>query len=340
MLALQFVVLGAGPTAVALAEPQLGVIEQAIVGGRETRAEAPSPTALIGSCDATLIAPDLLLTAAHCLEDEVPESARFGASEEQATLMVSIAACAKHPDYPSREGSDIAYCWLFDQVDEVEPAQLDSGCAPEATPREGDTLLLRGHGYLTAAQQEARVEREVEVLVGAVQADGRELLVGDREHGGCKGDSGGSAFGLRSDGGLVLTGVISRRGPSADGSVPENCASTTVVTRVAPHLAWLAQATGEVVDACAPPPPHPYDAQQDLFAEAPTQIPGAPVTAPSSQQLPDVAPAANAGCMLARTTSPSAAHRALWLTLLMLAMRRACRTRVGRPRRDRFDLSA
>jgi hypothetical protein len=228
----------------ALGQTQLGVRQQAIVGGEATDSDAVSATALIGNCDATLVRTDLLLTAAHCVAPSTPKQAWFGASLERAFLGVSIERCAAHPDYPWKPGCDIAYCRLADKVTEIVPASLGSSCDADPAQQQGAWLVLRGHGYVTAAQQEARIEREVAVRIQALEAEGRELVVGDRTHGACKGDSGGSGFGVAEDGSLVLVGVISHRGPSLDGNVAENCASTTIVTRIAPHLAWLWTETG------------------------------------------------------------------------------------------------
>ncbi len=229
---------------VAWAEP-LEVIAQAIVGGRAANGDLASATAIIGTCDATLVAPTLLVTAAHCLEDG-PTQAQFGASSDDATLTVPIAQCGAHPDYQPGVTADLAFCVLAQAVDNIQPAQVPADCAD--TLGVGDALWLVGHGYSSAAEQDARIARQVEVRIDADHD--LEFVVGDDTHGACNGDSGGSVY---SADGVQLVAVISRRGPADDGGSADNCASRTVVTALAPYLDWLQQASGVALGiACDP----------------------------------------------------------------------------------------
>jgi hypothetical protein len=318
--------LGAGSSSVALGQAQLQVRQQAIVGG-DVSEDAASATALIGDCDATLVGADLLLTAAHCVE-KTPTEAWFGPSREQAYLSVSIEACTAHPEYPSKPGTDIAYCTLADRVTEIDPVDLPSSCDEDPAQQQGAWLVLRGHGYVTVARQEARIEREVAVLIQTLQADGRELVVGDRSHGACHGDSGGSGLSVAEDGSLTLIGVISHRGPTNDPYAAENCASTTIVTRVAPHLAWLQAETGAVLRAsCSAAPQAATNSTlpvfmpdaDDPFAAAET-TPRPPPAPPTTQTSPAV------GCAVSHAPPRSALFEAWpWVALLTLAQRRARR---------------
>jgi hypothetical protein len=232
------------------AEAQVSGIEQAIVGGQPLIEQRISPTALIGTCDATLVAPEVLVTAAHCTWDH-PTEAWFGPSQREARLTVEISHCVAHPDFETHpDGNDIAYCVLRGDTSAVEAALL---VEPDerADPVElvGAELVLIGHGYTSDALG-PRVARWVDVQVDDVRHDGRELVVGDSAHGACHGDSGGSAFMAQPDGTTRLVGVVSRRGPSTDDSMAATCASTTIVTSLRPHLEWLKASTA-ASDGCA-----------------------------------------------------------------------------------------
>jgi hypothetical protein len=187
---------------------------------------------MIGTCSATLVQPNLIVTAAHCL-DAGPSEAWFGAQR------VAITYCEAHPDYERVLGADIAFCTLASSG--PPPARLSSCEDPRA-------VTLVGYGYTDAQERGTRAERAVRVRVRDVRAEGRELVVGDDDHGACHGDSGGSAFDERA----ALVGVISRRGPALDTEYVEDCGSTTIVTALAPHLAWLESASGVTLSASCP----------------------------------------------------------------------------------------
>lgn len=242
--------------AIARAQPALGSIEQAIVGGRAYAADAPSATALIGTCDATLIAPDLLVTAAHCLGDR-PGHASFGHSAESASEQIEIAECVGHPLYGKQPGYDLAFCRLRQSATSVQPVEVIGACESNDEGVMGAELILVGHGYPGKDDADAtlgRVERWVDVRVDATESEGRDLIVGDDDHGGCHGDSGGSALMVRTDGSERLVGVISRRGPSDDG-LDRDCASKTILSALRPQLSWLRATARFEPRACGSRPP-------------------------------------------------------------------------------------
>lgn len=322
---LGWLALSAALTPRTFAQPDVKVLTAAIVGGHLTGNGAVSATALIDDCDATLVADDLLLTAAHCLGEGAPTQAWFGNSMEQAVITAPIAYCQAHPGYPETAGSDIAFCVLTESVTDIEPMLLEANCALDTKNVEQTDLTLRGHGYVTAARQEERVEREVEVHVDTVQADGRELVVGDREHGACNGDSGGTAYRTLGDGDAELVGVISRRGPAMDGTEGTNCESTTVVTRVAPHLAWIALTTGAVLSTTCDKANHSNYQRNgasliEPFSDATVTTSGPTMTAnaPTVTRTP-------AGCSLAPVAARGSMLSQAWILLALWALHRFAR---------------
>lgn len=220
----------------ATARAQVGHVEQAIVGGQLLEQATLSPTALLGACDGTLVSPHVLLTAAHCVGTP-PKHATFGASEQDARVVVEVERCVAHPEFARSVGHDLAFCTVRGDTSAIVPATL----IEHADELElGANIMLIGHGYTTGDRSDrTRVARWVNVAIESF--DSGELIVGDPEHGACHGDSGGSAFVGAADGGVRLAGVVSRRGPRADGTAGETCSSTTRVTPIQPHLAWLAR---------------------------------------------------------------------------------------------------
>lgn len=327
---LSWIALGAALTPRALAQPDVEALAQAIVGGYSTGNGAVSATALIGECDASLVAEDLLLTAAHCLNENVPTQAWFGHSMEAAVITAPIAYCQAHPGYPTTDGTDIAFCVLSESVTELAPMLLEGNCAMDPSRVEQSSLVLRGHGFVTEARAEERVEREVEVRVDTEQAEGRELVVGDHEHGACNGDSGGSAYRTLGDGDVELVGVISRRGPALDGTDSTNCESTTVVTRVAPHLAWIASSTGAVLSTTCDHGEHSYASVVEPFAAA-TLAPDGPVTPVNS---------GTTSCALAPPAARSSRLSYAWTLLGLGMLQRLARARRYRNSKNKLGRGA
>jgi hypothetical protein len=222
----------------ATVQAQLGHIAQAIVGGEVLDEAVLSPTAMLGLCDGTLVSPNVLLTAAHCV-GAPPAYATFGASEQEARVVVEVERCVAHPEFERSSGHDLAFCIVRGDTSAIRPATL-IGHTDELSV--GEDVVLVGHGYTTGdGSDRTRLARWVTVRVDAIDPDGGELVVGDTAHGACHGDSGGSAFVPAADGHAQLAGVVSRRGPGSDAVPGATCASTTLLTALQPHLAWLAQ---------------------------------------------------------------------------------------------------
>ena len=232
--------LGLGPGV--LADDGMRLAEPRIVGGLETELCQGAATVSIGGCDATLVHPRLILTAAHCISDEV-RSVSFGALATEPAFTVELARCEVHPGYRKQQGTDIAFCLLETPVD--TPYTLPVATCETAMELTSNTWLrLIGHGRREASDGGDGRARYVDVQVQATRAEGREILVGDADRGACHGDSGGSAYVALPDGSLRFAGVISRRGPLSETThAASDCAATTVVTAVRPHLAWLETAS-------------------------------------------------------------------------------------------------
>jgi secreted trypsin-like serine protease len=126
----------------------------AVVSGRPVAAGALPFLAFDGGCTGTLIAPDRLLTAAHCVQGQIPALARWwlGAVPVGTGRELRVADIALHPswDWSARgrgiaAGHDVAILRLDPPVTDVPPLTL-AGAADAALTAPGAAVLAAGWG--------------------------------------------------------------------------------------------------------------------------------------------------------------------------------------------------
>ena len=273
--------LSAGGCVQGQLEPASSTAE--IIGGETTSPGAfPATGALmyknVFRCTATLIAPDVVLTAAHCLPGE---SENFG-----FTLLTQVPLTPKGFIAPIDDNSMFADAGVPDpEEDDIDPPvpttsqvypvlvthghpSFDSGGAnrdlsqvndigivilrrPITTvPVEevdttftdvgpGSQLRLTGYG-VTAwyLRFSAGIKHDAMVLVDGV--GDYEIRTSAQADAAqpCKGDSGGPLFAETLNGGHPVTAVVSR---SATPSF--QCNQGAIATRVAPYTSWIAEAS-------------------------------------------------------------------------------------------------
>ncbi len=159
-------------------------------------------------CTATLIAPKVLLTAAHCVDEELHPDGNFGvftgananAFPSASTLvpqLLAIEAIHIHPDYDPDPPftADIAVITL--------PVELGASPLPVLTTELDEALVgeaARIVGYGQTAYEQPNAQKHSANTVIAAIDPGDTITVGDLDRRSCIGDSGGPAL-------VVLDGV-------------------------------------------------------------------------------------------------------------------------------------
>lgn len=262
----------------------LSVDQVEVVSGVPDRGRNPAVVALDlggqGLCSGTLIAPDVVLTARHCVSYTASKvvcpskSPQVGRNRDPKSIAVyfgddtfsaELVALGREIVTPKSDqlcDHDIAAVVLDRDVENVAPLKISKDA-----PLRGDAIRAVGFGK-TGDDGESGVKllRDHVKILDVMPA---EFLVGEAT---CSGDSGGPA--LDESTGEIL-GVVSRGGPSCDGPNVHNVYTRADAFRDV-IAAALARSGAPVVDEDAgvvvvkkdagakPPPPKPSKPVLDM----------------------------------------------------------------------------
>lgn len=190
-----------------------------IVGGTEAAlCEFPAVVAMLEDdetpvmCSGSLIHPEVVMTAAHCIIPERPiVGIGFGEAGQVFGTPARIVApieCVPHPGYANNGTPDVAYCRLSEPVADVPIVPLLAGCETEALQPGGEvTIIGFGATYGTYVDDMVMAmgvgaKRWITQTIDFVDEDFGEvnMLGGNGSQSACFGDSGGPSLVQLSDG--------------------------------------------------------------------------------------------------------------------------------------------
>ena len=187
-------------------------------------------------CSATLVAPRVLLTAAHCVPDGAPPDAVFGATLASGTVL-HIIAVKRHPSFDETKLTDDVAMALLDDTPPAGAKPWPLATTALDARSVGLALRLVGFGATGPADTTPPQKRVGTSSVASLTTN--EIALASSPSQTCSGDSGGPAFAMV--GGVeAIVGVTSSGDPA--------CSQTARDMRVDAYasfiLPWLA-ATAE-----------------------------------------------------------------------------------------------
>jgi uncharacterized protein (TIGR03382 family) len=238
--------------------PEPGDVVSEVIGGTQVPAgKWPDTVAVLGqgSCTGTLIAPDVVLTAGHCVDANMTEVVAnttdyAGAGGIRSTIK-SITA------YPNWETSyDVAVIVLNTPITGVTPRKVGTACTFTEGFAASTMVHLVGFGLTDTAGQGNNTKLNetmapvtnptcTDMGAGCVQSvsPGGEFIAGGGGKDSCFGDSGGPVY-LDTPRGAVVVGAVSR---GLDGAATP-CGGGGIYVRTDKVIQWIETTAGKPVE--------------------------------------------------------------------------------------------
>lgn len=228
-------------TALLLATLMSATAAEAIVGGAEDQGPLARRSVMVlssngGVCSAVVVAPDVVLTAAHCVTGAAEHRVHFRDEAGEPVLIVP-AAKAVHPGYDAKaiEGRRRSIDLALVRVPEPLPKRFET--APLSTTGLGKGEAVTVGGWGLARKDDPKTTgtfRTAPLTVVEPYGPSRILLwsKGTGAMGACQGDSGGPM--TAGDAVVAITSWSTAAGG-------QGCGGITQGILVGPQRAWIDQ---------------------------------------------------------------------------------------------------
>lgn len=206
-------------------------------------------------CSGAAIAPELVLTAAHCLMgggsvSVVSLDPRFRDRRQIVTAVLPHPTFVPGTTPRTQPGADLALLRLAAPLPpDIEPLSLGSGLW------QGETVTMAGFGLAVENNKRtARKLRETRLLNAGNYTTANTVKVAvDTEAmgeapgaGACRGDSGGPI--LRGSGNSRdLVGIVSWSSGPLNSHVRRICGGFTAITPISEYRSWISEASGQLL---------------------------------------------------------------------------------------------
>lgn len=212
---------------------------RAIVGGAEDQGPLSRASVMVlssngGVCSAVVVAPDVVLTAAHCVTGAAEHRVHFR-DEAGGPILIVPAAKAVHPGYDAkaiaarRRSIDLALLRLPEPL----PGRFGTAALGTAQPRAGEGVKVGGYGL--SREGEAKTTGTFRIAdLAVVEPYGPSSILlwsqGAGAMGACQGDSGGPMAS-----GLAVVAVTSW----SSAAKGRSCGGITQGILVGPQRNWI-----------------------------------------------------------------------------------------------------
>lgn len=213
---------------------------RAVIGGADSSAPPAGSTLMVltsrgGMCSGVAIAPDVVLTAGHCVAGTGETRIHFR-GPDGAPVLIAPAARALHPGYDAgaiagrRRSVDLALLRAPDPL----PGRFAPAALSSAMPRKGNAVALGGYGLAQDGDPRSTGTFR-SVALGVVEPHGPSRILlwlsGPGRSGACEGDSGGPVS--LADGAVVA--VTSW----AAGAGGRDCGAMSQAVLLGPQRDWI-----------------------------------------------------------------------------------------------------
>jgi MYXO-CTERM domain-containing protein len=232
---------------------QTSTTDQAVIGGSPTpQGEYPAVGALWSdmfagaSCTGTLIRPDVVLTAAHCVEEaflgsEIPGFTLANDTLSSPPVVVAGLRYVQHPQFDINvdpgagvaQFYDIGLLWLAQPITSTDPMLIATPAEANAGLVDGLDLQLVGYGRTSNETNDFGIKYDA--IADLVDFNESELQIspGGGAPQNCHGDSGGPAI-VDFGAGQRVIGVVSR-----SAAAKNDCDDGGIDTRPDYYLQWI-----------------------------------------------------------------------------------------------------